>query len=690
MTNVSEPSKIDVLIVTALQLEYEALRAAFGTEVRQWVGGKGTVPYEFGTYTSAAVGELSIAIARPTRMGANSTTPVVSTLLERLKPRCLAMSGVCAGNPGEVALGDVIFAETTYTYDEGKRNVDEFQGDHRQNPMVNSWVRIAQELKSKDMPSYGAPSELDQKIWAFERLSDGQQPNDHLAFDRYFQSTDWPVQLEAWLEDELVIRHPNQLGLTNAGAAFLDEHFSKTYETPNVLPFEIVVRPMASGNAVVKDGKTWEDLRGFGVRSVAGLEMEAAAIGRAAYTIKLDHWLVVKGVMDHADPNKDDRYKQFAARASAEVLITFLNEALPRGSEPTIAKTSVARNVFVIGGITRSHDGGRLLEADRLAHVSGNLGRALAIAGANLVVCSPFPNSADVSVALGYADAGVQGRIDFHSPTHEDVDAGLDELIAILDESGEIAIGRFHHVAPLIAPGDTILSEGSWSQAWRASHSEALRHADVVIAIGGRVDKSAIATLTDADRDGIPIVPFAFLGGAAAHIYRTRKWDKELAELLENSSGIAETATLLEQVLLNKVERLASTDGPPQKFFISRANPDGMYADAAADVLASSGLQPLLGDQLITGDRSALATIDDQIRGSDVCIVLWSSAYANSRYCIRELELALDEQENGTLNVWLFNLQNADVSHSRAQHIPQVFSPTTQSLRAALGGLIDS
>jgi len=32
----------------------------------------------------------------------------------------------------------------------------------------------------------------------------------------------------------------------------------------------------------------------------------------------------MKGVMDHADPRKDDRFKPFAARASAEALRAFL------------------------------------------------------------------------------------------------------------------------------------------------------------------------------------------------------------------------------------------------------------------------------------------------------------------------------------------------------------------------------
>lgn len=33
-------------------------------------------------------------------------------LLHELAPRALAMCGVCAGNPTDVALGDVIIAET--------------------------------------------------------------------------------------------------------------------------------------------------------------------------------------------------------------------------------------------------------------------------------------------------------------------------------------------------------------------------------------------------------------------------------------------------------------------------------------------------------------------------------------------------------------------------------------------------
>jgi hypothetical protein len=64
---------------------------------------------------------------------------------------------------------------------------------------------------------------------------------------------------------------------------------------------------MASGSYVAKDGKSWDELRAMGVRTVVGLE------------------IAVNGVMDYADPNKDDRYKDFAARAFAEVLYALLD-----------------------------------------------------------------------------------------------------------------------------------------------------------------------------------------------------------------------------------------------------------------------------------------------------------------------------------------------------------------------------
>ena len=61
--------------------------------------------------------------------------------------------------------------------------------------------------------------------------------------------------------------------------------------------------------------------------------MEAAAIGLVSEQLGRQA-LIVKAVSDHGDNDKDDRFRVFAARASAEVLIRFLLRKLePREHE---------------------------------------------------------------------------------------------------------------------------------------------------------------------------------------------------------------------------------------------------------------------------------------------------------------------------------------------------------------------
>jgi hypothetical protein len=69
---------------------------------------------------------------------------------------------------------------------------------------------------------------------------------------------------------------------------------------------------MASGSAVIADPDEWGGLRAMDVRKITVIEMEAATIATVAHDRGLP-WLVAKGVMDHADSKKDDRYKQLAA-----------------------------------------------------------------------------------------------------------------------------------------------------------------------------------------------------------------------------------------------------------------------------------------------------------------------------------------------------------------------------------------
>jgi nucleoside phosphorylase len=99
---------------------------------------------------------------------------------------CLAMSGVCAGNPDDTAPGDVIVAAPAYEYDEGKQSGDTFQGAHQQYPLNDRWLRAAQDFDPAGLPSHGEATDDEATIWFLERLHKGQDARRHRARSRYF------------------------------------------------------------------------------------------------------------------------------------------------------------------------------------------------------------------------------------------------------------------------------------------------------------------------------------------------------------------------------------------------------------------------------------------------------------------------------------------------------------------------
>ncbi len=346
--------RTDVLIVTALALEHTAAKealAAMGV-VLEPRDQSTSLPYLAGTLPASGR-TLSVSLARPTRMGATATAPIAAGLVERLTPLCIAMCGVCAGNPSDVALGDVIVAECAYTYDEGKRTAAGFESDHRQIPLGDKWLRIAQDLSPKELSTYGAANEEAARMWILEQLDVGANPITHPARARYLGGELWTQEITELEREGLIRRRGKIFAITAQGHAVVEAFQAYRLDPPSALPYAIHVGPMASGNVVVKDGVTWDMLKALGVRTVLGLEMEAAAIAQTAQRLAVPHWVVVKGVMDYADPKKDDRIKSFAARASAEVLLRLL-QSVPFEPAPASERRAVS-GTNIVGDVTGSN-----------------------------------------------------------------------------------------------------------------------------------------------------------------------------------------------------------------------------------------------------------------------------------------------------------------------------------------------
>ncbi len=323
---------VDVLVLTALKEELDALlQVQVG-----WTSTDGDPPLHSATLDGRS-GPLRIAAARLTKMGGVATASLATRLIEIVKPRCIAMCGVCAGHPEDTDLGDVVIAERLFQHNEGKIRHDGFQGDLWVDALRDDWLRVAQDMAGPGaaLDLFAAPSSDDWKWWFLEHLAAGRDPLRSHAFRRYIPDDHRQEYLQFLLKERLVKLQGTVFALTSAGKTAAAGRRVLYGTLVNAHAFHIHIGPMGSGNAVEAGGVIWDRLAVGGMRKVLAVEMEAAAIGRVAHERGLP-FAVVKGVMDHADGHKSDRFKGFAARVAAEVLCKLLREVVvpPRVTSP--------------------------------------------------------------------------------------------------------------------------------------------------------------------------------------------------------------------------------------------------------------------------------------------------------------------------------------------------------------------
>lgn len=340
---VSISSRADILIITALKEEYDEARKVDTGALDAWLVDRNITGFEvaFRTYQASDGNPLRIALTWATRMRTTATVDAAGRLLEKLGARCLAMSGVCAGRRGKVNPGDVIIGSLLYTYDTGAVRTEyskkgqpntRFQAEPNPIPLDEQWLHCAQAFKVTAAANFAGsewlnkrpPTLEEQSNWLLAQLRANVDPASHAESAR--RCPTWKATVERLRKLEYVSAQP-PLAITDSGAAHVDDllllHRGRL---PEASPWRIQVAPIATGNNVMRDPRLFDRLSDS-MRDVLGVEMEAAAVAAIAHARRLQ-WIVMKGVMDHADDDKDDSLKAFAARASAESLIVFLRENL--------------------------------------------------------------------------------------------------------------------------------------------------------------------------------------------------------------------------------------------------------------------------------------------------------------------------------------------------------------------------
>ncbi len=338
--------RYDVLIITALLDELEAV-LALGEGGR---GGWGTdkdrdgYPFHFREIPRVDGGDpLRIAAASFDEMGGDAAAARAAALIQFLDPACLAMCGICAGKKGDVFLGDVIVASRVYRYDSGKssatsqgeegRRFEEFFHDPKAVNLMDQWrVDAAYLTREKDwIAGLGKTRPLSleaQQRWLLRALLDHERngavpPDEHPEREKYCPALDRLWDRLRLPRHALLVDTPGELALTEKGKGYARETARKyPRELPKDPDFRVHVGVIATGGAVQKDPKLFDRLEKI-ERKTLGAEMEAVAIGRVGQVLGRPT-IIVKAVSDYGDEDKDDAFREFAAHASAQVLLRLL------------------------------------------------------------------------------------------------------------------------------------------------------------------------------------------------------------------------------------------------------------------------------------------------------------------------------------------------------------------------------
>lgn len=325
-------SRVDVLIICALKDEFDQLlQVESGLNQHGWQYQTDSSGWQFAVASFSSFSDSSFTVCAtwaPT-MGREFAQALASKFLQTKHINCIAMCGICAGRRGSVNLGDVIFADRLWSYDAGKLTVTNdtksFSGDTVQSHTPMVWIQRMQNISIPPLENWLSlrpKHSLDhQEQWAVVTMSKGILPHHHEDF--FETCPNWSAVLERlkkrnWVDDNLE--------LTACGkeqAKKLTQEFPKGLPDPET--FKIHVAPIATGAAVIEDKNLFFQFDSS-MRKTLGVDMEASALAALA-NINEVPILVAKGVSDFGDTFKDDQYRNFAARASAECLIMLLRNS---------------------------------------------------------------------------------------------------------------------------------------------------------------------------------------------------------------------------------------------------------------------------------------------------------------------------------------------------------------------------
>lgn len=219
--------------------------------------------YNYTTIQNHSGESLTIHVSWQSAYGPVKASAHLKTILKECNPRFVGMTGVCAGDKGKVKLGDLVVASCAFTFDD-VMSFEEGQRQQQQTVMLY-----------------------------------------HTNVDRtYFNRA-----FDAWTQCVAKQERPGDQGLSSV-------------VTP--LHLTLHITPMASVSTVRRD-EPFGNIQTL-IREAVAIDMEGASFYGTVANFPSLRSLVVKGVCDYADCEKNDDYHEYASRVSATYMVYFIKE----------------------------------------------------------------------------------------------------------------------------------------------------------------------------------------------------------------------------------------------------------------------------------------------------------------------------------------------------------------------------
>lgn len=314
---------------------------------------------------------------------------------------------------------------------------------------------------------------------------------------------------------------------------------------------------------------------------------------------------------------------------------------------------------MVIGGISDTDT-----DTVKLSRTCNLIGQNLAELHHDLIICSPFEDSADFWTLEGYAQSGCKNTpVQFY----------YIDTPAIKSEIKKLESNMKMQTFLLIPCQPPISEEYSLTYSWLLCQLQALESCQAVIAIGGKTDGSANMLLLLAEYKHKLILPLTTMDGAASQSFFRRRYDL-MDKLGDNYSYLQDISKFKD--ILNCYETTAICTGKNQKnqknqmsIFISYPRERPNEADYIENILRRRDLKVFRDESEFGAGYSIPMQITDAINSANIFVAVWCAEYACSPWCCDELELALDRKESGKIELWIFCVDDTRIVPKRARDL---------------------